>query len=90
MNGAGSSGQQRMIGRRSRSTSSPVSTTSWHGAFETVFGAESAIDLSVPSPDLVDEALGRRRLEDLLERFGGDVVEPVDPKARHMRRSVPN
>ena len=28
-NGAGSSGQQRWIGRRPRSTSSPVSTTSW-------------------------------------------------------------
>ena len=31
MNGAGSPGQQRWIGSRSRSTSSPSSTTSWHG-----------------------------------------------------------
>src|SRR5919107_194319 len=41
MNGAGSPGQQRWIGSRVKSTSSPSRTTSWHGARRTVFGVES-------------------------------------------------
>ncbi len=38
MSGAGSPGQQVWIGSAVRSTSSPLSTTSWQGAFETVLG----------------------------------------------------
>ena len=78
MNGAGSSGQQRWIGSRSRSTSSPVSTISWQAAFETSFGIESAIDLSLPErAHLVDEPLRRLQLEDLAELVG-EVVELLD------------
>ncbi len=50
MNGAGSPGQQRWIGRRPRSTSSPRSTISWHAPLPTVFARASATDLSFRSP----------------------------------------
>ena len=50
MNGAGSPGQQVWIGSRVMSTSSPVSTISWHTPLETIFGRESAIDLSFIRP----------------------------------------
>ncbi len=50
MNGAASPGQHVWIGSRSRFTSSPVRTTSWHGPERTVFGRESAISLSFIRP----------------------------------------
>ena len=75
MNGAGSPGQQRWIGSRSRSTSSPVRTISCDGPLRTVFGRESAIDFSFCSPaHLRDEALGRLHLEHVAEP-APDLVE---------------
>ena len=50
MNGAASPGQHFWIGSRSRLASSPSRTISWDAARLTVFGRESAIDLSFCSP----------------------------------------
>ena len=78
MNGAGSPGQQRWIGSRPRSTSSPVSTISWLAPRETDFGSESAIDFSFFRPrTLSAESLRRLHLEHVLE-LARDVVEPLD------------
>ena len=77
MNGAGSSGQQRWIGSRSRSTSSPVRTTSWQAPFETVLRHRVGDRLELAErAHLVDEPLGRLQLEDLVEP-GAEVVEAV-------------
>ena len=90
MNGAGSSGQQRMIGRRSRSTSSPVRTISWQAAFETVFGAESAIDLSVPSFRTLSTSPCGGVSSSTSSSFAATSSRRSTPNARHIRRSVPN
>ena len=90
MNGAGSSGQQRMIGSVSRSTWSPVSTTSWQGAFETVFGIESAIDLSVPSLRTLSTRPCGGGSSSTSPSFVATSSRRSTPKAMHMRRSVPN
>ncbi len=90
MNGAGSSGQQRWIGSRSRSTSSPVSTTSWQAPFETSFGIESAIDLSLPS----ERTLSTRPCGGCSSRISSSRAPRSSrlstPNAMHIRRSVPN
>ena len=78
MNGAGSPGQQRWIGRRPRLTSSPRSTISWQAPLPTVFGRESAIDLSFCRPRTFSSEPARRLH---LEHVGDplrDVVEPLD------------
>ena len=90
MNGAGSSGQQRMIGSASRSTASPSSTTSWHGPFETDFGVESAIDLSVPSLRTFSTSPCGGLSSSTSSSFAATSSSRSTPKARHMRRSVPN
>ena len=90
MKGAGSSGQQRWMGSRPRSTSSPVSTTSWHGAFETSFGIESAIDLSLPSERTLSTSPCGGCISSTLSSFAATSSSRSTPKARHMRRSVPN
>jgi hypothetical protein len=67
-----------------------VSTTSCERPERTLFGIESAIDLSLaPALDLLDEPCGRLHLEHVAER-GTDFVRARASKARHMRRSVPN
>ena len=77
MNGAGSPGQQRWIGNRSRLTSSPVSTISWLAPRETVFGSESAIDFSFFRPRTLSRCPAGPHLEHVLELLR-DIVEPLD------------
>ena len=90
MNGAASSGQQVWIGSRSRFTSSPVSTTSWHGPLRTDFGTRVGDRLELhQAADLVAEALRRLHLEHVAELLADSSSEST-PKARHIRRSVPN
>src|SRR5215218_5031810 len=90
MNGAGSPGQQRWIGSRPRSTSSPVRTSSWLAPRETVFGSESAIDFSFFSP----RTLSTRPCGGCISSTSSSLAETSSsrstPKAMHMRRSVPN
>ena len=78
MNGAGSPGQQRMIGSASRSTSSPVRTISWHAPFETVLGHRVRDRLELAERRApCRRGLRRLHLEHALE-LGGDVVEALD------------
>ena len=78
MNGAGSPGQQRWIGSRPRSTSAPSRKTSWHGAFETVFGQRVGDRLQLEETlDLLAKPLRRLHVEDVAE-LGGRVVERLD------------
>ena len=91
MNGAGSPGQQRWIGSRSRSTSSPVSTTSWAGPLRTVFGPRVGDRLQLlEPPDLLREPLRRLHLEHVARAWRRPRRALGASKARHMRRSVPN
>src|SRR5215471_1482873 len=90
MNGAGSPGQQRWIGRRPRSTSSPRSTISWQGPLPTVFGRESATDLSFCSPRTFwSSPLGGCISSTSATRCATSSSRST-PNARHIRRSVPN
>ena len=90
MNGAGSPGQQCWIGRRSRSTSSPSSTTSWWAARRTVFGRESAIDFSVFRPRTFSARPCGGCISSTDPSFAAASSRRSTPSARHMRRSVPN
>ncbi len=90
MNGAGSPGQQCWIGRRSRSTSSPSSTTSWWAARRTVFGRESAIDFSVFRPRTFSARPCGGCISSTDPSFAAASSRLSTPNARHMRRSVPN
>ena len=75
MNGAGSPGQQRWIGSRSRSTSSPVSTTSCDGAAADRLRPRVRDRLQLLEPaHLLDEPLRRLHLEHVAEPRA-DVVE---------------
>ena len=90
MNGAGSTGQQRWIGSRSRSTSSPVSTTSWTGPERTVFGRESAIDFSFFRPLTFSARPCGGCISSTSPSFAATASRLGASNARHMRRSVPN
>ena len=90
MKGAGSSGQQRWIGSRPRSTSSPSSTISWHAPFETVFGTESATDFSFRRPRTFSMRPSGGCMSSTSPSFAAASSSFSTPKARHMRRSVPN
>ena len=91
MNGAGSSGQQRWIGSRSRSTSSPVEHDLLHGAVANGRRRESAIDFSFCRPrTFSDEPLRRLHLEHVARACAATSSSGSTPNARHMRRSVPN
>ncbi len=90
MNGAGSSGQQRWIGNRSRSTSSPVSTTSWQAAFETSFGIESAIDFSFPSERTLSTSPCGGCSSRISPSLSARSSSFSTPNAMHIRFSVPN
>ena len=90
MNGAGSPGQQCWIGRRSRSTSSPSSTTSWWAARRTVFGRESAIDFSVFRPRTFSARPCGGCISSTEPSLAAASSRLSTPSARHMRRSVPN
>ena len=78
MNGAGSPGQQRWIGSRSRSISSPVRTISWQAPRETVFGSESAIDFSFFRPRTLSTRPCGGCISSTSSSLRGDVVEPLD------------
>ena len=68
MNGAGSPGQQRWIGSRSRSTSSPVRTTSCDGAAAHGLRPRVGDRLQLlEAAHLRDEPLGRLHLEHVAE-----------------------
>ena len=90
MNGAGSPGQQRWMGSLVRSTSSPSRTTSWHGPFETVFGRESATDLSLRRPRTFSRMPSGGCMSRMSPSFDAASSRRSTPSARHMRRSVPN
>ena len=90
MNGAGSPGQQCWIGRRSRSTASPSSTTSWWAARRTVFGRESAIDFSVFRPRTFSASPCGGCISSTEPSLAAASSRLSTPSARHMRRSVPN
>src|ERR1700730_10159796 len=90
MNGAGSPGQQRWIGRRPRSMSSPVSTTSCTGARDTVFGIESPCDFSRFRPLTFSTSPGGGCSSRTSSRRCAMSSRRSTPNARHMRRSVPN
>src|SRR3954470_19189416 len=90
MNGAGSPGQHRWIGSRSRFTSSPVRTTSCTGARETVCGRESAIDFSLRSPRTFSTSPCGGCISSTSVTRPPTSSRLSTPSARHMRRSVPN
>ena len=90
MNGAASPGQHVCTGSRPRSTSSPRSTTSWHAPLRTVFGRESAIDFSFWSPRIFSPRPWGGCISSTSASFVATSSSRSTPKARHMRRSVPN
>ena len=77
--------QQRRGRRRRRSR-----TISWHGPFETVFGIESAIDLSVPSLRTLSTRPWGGCSSSTSSSLAATSSSRSTPNARHMRRSVPN
>ncbi len=90
MNGAASPGQQVWIGSTSRSTSSPVSTTSWQGPLRTDFGIESAIDFSFARPFTFSTRPCGGCISSTSSSFDATSSRRSTPNARHIRRSVPN
>ena len=90
MNGAGSPGQQRWIGSRSRSTSSPVRTISCAGPLRTVFGRESAIDFSFCRPCTFATSPSGGCISSTSPSRRATSSSDDAPNARHIRRSVPN
>ena len=86
MKGPPSPGQQVGIGRRSRSGRS--STTSWHGPLETVFGRESASDLSLPRARSLSPMPWGGCSSSTEATFSPSSSSRSTPNARHMRRSV--
>jgi hypothetical protein len=90
MNGAGSPGQQRWIGSRPRSTSSPVSTTSWTGPERTVFGRESAIDFSFCRPRTLSIRPDGGCISSTSPTRAPSSSSRSTPNASAIRRSVPN
>ena len=88
MNGPPSPGQQVAIGRRSRSGWS--STSSWQGPLETVCARESASDLSLPRARSLSPTPCGGCISSTEETLSPSSSSRSTPKARHMRRSVPN
>src|SRR3954453_15518484 len=90
MKGPASPGQQVCTGRRERSTSSPVSTTSCEAPRFTTLGRESAIDFSVFRPRTFSASPCGGCISSTLSSFSPMSSSRSTPKPRHMRRSVPN
>ena len=88
MKGPPSPGQQVAIGSRSRSGCS--STTSWHGPSETVLARESASDLSLPSARSLSPMPCGGCSSSTEATLSPSSSSRSTPKARHIRRSVPN
>ena len=87
MNGAGSPGQQCWIGSASRSGSS---TSSWQAPRGRVFGIESASRLSLPSPFTFSTSPCGGCISSTSSSLRATSSRLGSPKARHIRRSVPN
>ena len=87
MNGAGSPGQQCWMGSASRSGSS---TSSWQAPRETLFGIESARRLSLPSPFTFSTRPCGGCISRTSSSLRATASRLSSPKARHVRRSVPN
>ena len=90
MKGAASPGQQVCTGSAPRSTSSPVKTTSCAGPCRTVCGSESAIDFSFLSPRTLSTRPCGGCISSTSSSFAATSSRRSTPKARHIRRSVPN
>src|SRR5215203_498126 len=90
MNGAGSPGQQRWIGSRSRFTSSPVRTTSCDGPRLTVFGRESAIDFSSLRPRIFSRSPSGGCISSTPPTRAATASSDGASNALHIRLSVPN
>ncbi len=90
MNGPASPGQQVWTGRRERSTSSPVSTTSCEAPRRTTFGRESAIDFSVFRPRTFSASPCGGCSSRMSSSLAAMSSSRSTPKPMHMRRSVPN
>ena len=90
MKGAASSGQHVWIGSRSSDASSPSRTSSWLGARRTVFGRESAIDLSFCRPRTLSTRPAGGCISSTSPSFDATLSSDGASNARHMRRSVPN
>ena len=90
MNGAASPGQQVWTGRRPRSTSSPVRTTSCTGPLRTLFGCESAIDFSFFRPRTFSARPCGGCISSTSPSRRPTSSSESAPNARHIRRSVPN
>ena len=90
MNGAASPGQQVWTGRRPRSTSSPVRTTSCTGPLRTLFGCESAIDFNFFRPRTFSARPCGGCISSTSPSRRPTSSSESAPKARHIRRSLPN
>src|SRR3954470_7076809 len=90
MKGAASPGQQVWTGKRRRSTSSPVRTTSCTGPRRVVCGRESAIDFSFLSPRTLSTSPCGGCISSTSSSFAATSSSRSTPRARHIRRSVPN
>ena len=64
--------------------------TSWHGAFETVFGSESATDFSFRRPLHLLASPSGGCMSRMSPSLAAASSSFSTPSARHMRRSVPN
>ena len=90
MNGPPSPGPAGLHRSSDRSTSSPRSTTSWQAPLRTLFGRESAIDLScLQALDLRASPSGGC-ISRMSPTRSPTSSSDSTPNARHMRRSVPN
>src|SRR5919109_345050 len=90
MKGAASPGQHVWMGRRPRSTSSPSRTISCAGPERTLFGSESAIDFSLARPLTFSTRPCGGCISSTSSSLRATASSDVAPKARHIRRSVPN
>src|SRR4051794_9803593 len=90
MKAAASPGQQVWTGKRRRSTSSPVRTTSCAGPRRVVCGSESAIDFSFFRPRTLSTSPCGGCISSTSSSLAATSSRRSTPKARHMRRSVPN
>ena len=70
--------------------SAPWSTISWQGAFETVFGSESAMDFSLRSPLTLATSPCGGCISRTSSSLAATSSSRSTPKAMHMRFSVPN
>ena len=91
MNGAGSPGQQRWIGSRAEvDVGAFVERPPGTAPLETVFGRESATDLSFRRPRTFSRSPSGGCMSRMSPSFAAASSSFSTPSARHMRFSVPN